>query len=107
MEDNILTSIKKLLGIDENYSHFDMDVLTHINGVILILHQLGVCELITCDEDSEWSNIVQNESMIEAVKSYVGLKVRMAFDPPTSGIVSEAMKGLISEYESRILYEVD
>lgn len=107
MEDNILTSIKKLLGVDENYSHFDTDILTHINGVILVLSQLGVCNLTTCDEDTEWTSLVQNEVMIEPVKSYVGLKVRLAFDPPTSGIVSEAIKGLISEYESRILYEVD
>ena len=40
--DSILTSIKKLLGITEEYEHFDQDIIMHINSVFSVLTQLGV-----------------------------------------------------------------
>ena len=42
MEESILTSIKKLLGITEDYEQFDTDIIIHINSVFMILTQIGV-----------------------------------------------------------------
>lgn len=105
MGDSILTSIKKLLGITEEYEHFDVDIIIHINSVFMILKQLGVGPpdgFFISDKTSVWSDFVDNSSDIESVKSYVYLKVKLLFDPPLSSAAMEAMKQLISELEWRL-----
>jgi len=108
--ESILTSVKKMLGIAEDYEHFDDDIVMHINSVFLILYQLGVgpdTGFTISNKYANWSSFTDNEILLEAVKSYMYLKVRMLFDPPTSGSVMEAMKSLISEYEWRLNVLVD
>ena len=105
--DSILTSIKKLLGLDEFYEHFDADIIMHINSVFMILSQIGVGPVegfSIVDKNSKWSDFaaVSNVSNIEAVKSYIYLKVRLLFDPPTSGIVMESISSTIKELEYRL-----
>lgn len=103
--DSILTSIKKLLGITEEYEHFDQDLIIHINSVFMILNQLGVGPAKTfsiTDSSSIWSDFTSDNTEIESVKTYVYLKVRMIFDPPTSSAVIEAMNRQISEFEWRL-----
>lgn len=103
--DSILTSIKKLLGISEDVDNFDTDIIIHINSVLMILNQLGVGPaegFSISDKTAKWSDFIPNGSSIEAVKSYVYLKVRLMFDPPTSAAAIESMNKLISEYEWRI-----
>lgn len=103
--DSILTSIKKLLGISEDVDNFDTDIIIHINSVLMILNQLGVGPakgFSISDKTAKWSDFIPNDSSIEAVKSYVYLKVRLMFDPPTSAAAIESMNKLISEYEWRI-----
>lgn len=39
--ESVLTSVKKLLGIDEGYTHFDADIVMHINSAFSILTQMG------------------------------------------------------------------
>ena len=103
---NILNSIKKMLGIDLSYTAFDNDIIFHINTVIFTLWQLGIgSELISIDVDTEWSDYLGDTNNFEAVKSLVYLKVRMLFDPPSSSIVNDAANRMISEIESRLLYE--
>ena len=105
MGDSILTSIKKLLGIKEEYKYFDADIIIHINSVFMILKQLGVGPpdgFSISDESSVWSDFIDNSSDIESVKSYVYLKVKLLFDPPLSSAAMEAMKQLISELEWRL-----
>lgn len=102
--DSILNSIKKMLGIDSEYDAFDPDIIMHINSVFFILHQLGVgpAEVFSIsDEYSTWSDFI-SDSNIEAVKSYVGLKVRLLFDPPTSTAVADSINKLIAELEWRL-----
>lgn len=102
---SILTSIKKLLGIAEEYEHFDADLIMHINSVFMILTQLGVGPaegFIIQDEDATWDEFIQGETNIEAVRSYVYLKVKLLFDPPLSSAVIESTNRLINELEWRL-----
>lgn len=103
--DSILTSIKKLLGITEEYTHFDQDIIIHINSAFMILNQLGVGpdRVFYIKDDSEiWNDFVGINTDIEAVKTYVYLKVRLMFDPPSSSIVAESINKSISELEWRL-----
>lgn len=105
--DSILTSIKKLLGVADEYTHFDPDIVMHINSVLMILTQLGVGPaegFIIEDETSVWNDFIPdaNPVKLEAVKSYIYLKVRLLFDPPLSSAVLESINRQISELEWRL-----
>ena len=108
--DSILTSIKKLLGIMEEYDHFDNDIIMHINTALMTLSQIGVGPetgfLITNDE-ATWADFLRSATNIEAVKSYIYLRVRILFDPPSSSSVIEAMNRQIQELEWRLNIQVD
>lgn len=108
--ESILTSIKKLLGITEEYQHFDADLIMHINSVFSILTQLGVGPLegfSIKDDSAVWSDFISDNKKIEMVKSYMHLKVKLLFDPPLSSAVIEAMNRQISEFEWRLNAAVD
>ena len=108
--DSILTSVKKMLGIPEDYEQFDIDIIMHINSVFMILTQLGVGpeEGFTISNKSDkWSDFIGEGKLVELVKSYIYLKVRLIFDPPQSSSVIEAINRQISEFEWRINVEVD
>jgi len=103
--DSILTSIKKILGITEEYEHFDPDLIMHINTVFSILNQLGVgskSPFSIQDKTATWNDFIQDNDKIEMVKSYMGLKVKLLFDPPLQSSVIESMNKLISELEFRL-----
>ena len=103
--DSILTSVKKMLGIAEEYTHFDADLITHINSVFMILAQLGVGPsegFFFEDDTATWDEFIQDKKEINSVKSYVGLKVRLLFDPPTSSSQIDNANKLINELEWRL-----
>lgn len=104
--ESILTSIKKLLGITEEYEHFDPDIIMHINSVFTILTQLGVGPsegFRIEDESTTWDEFIDSDTQnYEAVKSYIYLKVKILFDPPASSSVMESMNRMISEFEWRL-----
>lgn len=103
--DSILTSIKKLLGIEEEYEHFDPDIIMHINSIFMVLTQLGVGPsegFSIQDKSAIWMDFIPNSSQFEAVKTYMHLKVRLVFDPPTNSAVIESMNRTISELEWRL-----
>ena len=107
--DSILNSVKKKLGIQEDYTHFDEDIIMDINSVFMILNQLGVGpdEPFTIeDEDAYWEDFIDN-TRIEAVKSYMYMKVRLMFDPPTSGFLVDSLKKQIAELEWRMLVQAE
>lgn len=111
MEESILISIKKLLGISDDYTQFDEDIIMHINTVFLNLNQLGVGpeEGFSIEDDSaEWSEFIgDNNAQLQAVKSYIYLKVKLLFDPPLSSSVIESMNRMIAELEFRLNVAVD
>lgn len=112
MDESILTSIKKPLGIPEEYTQFDPDIIMHINTVLSNLTDLGVGPskgFFITDKTAVWSDFIpaSNYSRLQSIKTYVYLKVRLIFDPPTNSAVIESMNRLISELEWRINVIVD
>lgn len=107
MADNnisILDSIKKNLGIDAANTIYDPDIIMHINSTFFTLHQLGVGPVTTFsiqDKNTNWISFIDDDK-IEAVKSYITLKVRILFDPPSTSYGLEHMNKLASEYEWRL-----
>lgn len=107
-DDSILTSVKKVLGIPSYYDHFDRDILLHLNTVMSILNQLGVGPeegFIVEDDSTTWSDLFDGDidtSKMMYVKSYVCLRVRLLFDPPTSSGAIDAMERQMRELEWRI-----
>ena len=103
--DSILTSVKKIIGISEEDESFDTDLIIHINSVLMILNQLGVGPedgFSITDKSAVWTDVIGDNKFIEAVKTFVGLKVRLIFDPPTSSAVLDSINKTISELEWRI-----
>lgn len=109
MNESILNSIKHLLGIEPSYDHFDQDLIIHINSVLFYLKQIGVKDTVyTITGPSEtWDDFVPNVNNIPLVKQLVYMKVRKAFDPPTSGILMTALDDQMKELEWRLYSEVD
>ena len=112
--ETILNTVKLALGgglVSYSDTAFDEQILLHINSTFTILNQLGVGpkELFIADRDSTWDNfLVDNSINLNLVKSYLYLRVRLLFDPPTSNsFVLEAIKEQIKEYEWRINVYVD
>lgn len=107
---SILTSIKKLLGINEEDTNFDNDIIMHINSVFFTLKQIGVNStknFSITDKTSVWSEYILPTQNLEAIKTYMYLKVRLLFDPPLSTALLQAMESNADEYEWRIMVEVD
>ena len=106
--ESILTSVKKLLGIAEEYTAFDTDIIMSINSVFAILEQLGVGPdggFSITDSSTTWNDYFGASEDIEqneAVKNYIALKVKLMFDPPTSSTVMQATTNLTSELEWRL-----
>ena len=108
--ESILTSIKKLLGISEEYDHFDVDIIMHINTVLMILTQIGVGPeegFFIEDDSATWGDFISDNTKHQSVKSYVYLKVKLLFDPPLSSAVIEAINRSISELEWRLNVSAD
>ena len=108
--ESILTSVKKKLGITAEYTHFDADLIDHINSAFMILNQLGVgpseCFFIE-DKEAVWTDFLGDNTNLELVKSYVYLKVKLLFDPPISSAAIESTNRMISEFEWRLNVAVD
>lgn len=106
--ESILTSVKKLLGIPEEYTVFDPDIIMSVNSVFTILQQLGVGPdggFSISDVTATWSDYFGDSEEVvkaEAVKNYVGLKVKLMFDPPTSSSVMQATSNMVNELEWRL-----
>ena len=110
MEISILTSIKKMLGVAEDYTEFDEDIITHINSVFLNLTQLGVGPeegFMIEDDTAVWEDFIDDSIKLQAVKTYMYLKVKLLFDPPLSSSVTESFTRMIAELEWRLNAAVD
>lgn len=109
MTQSILLTVKKMLGIAEEYHAFDLDIIIHINSAFLTLNQLGVgpndpFQII--DETEIWSDFV-DVSKVPGVQTYVYLKTRLAFDPPTNSFLVDAIQKQIAELEWRMNVQVE
>lgn len=110
MMESILVSIKKLLGIKADYTYFDDDIIMHINTVFSALSQIGVGPedgFSISDDLSLWYDYLQDNKKLNLIKTYMYLRVKLIFDPPASGIVTDSVKRTIDELEWRIYTEID
>lgn len=110
VEDSILLTIKKNLGLEPNVTAFDPDLIVFINSALNILTQLGagpVEGFAITSEEEVWSQFIGDDPRLNMVKSYIYLKVRLAFDPPSIGAALSSYQDQIKEYEARINYQVD
>lgn len=108
--DSILTSVKKMIGVHEDDTSFDVDIILAINSTFSVLYQLGVGpktgQFFITGYTETWSSFMVDPN-IDMVKTYMGLKVRMIFDPPTIGNVAQSYENQIAEYEWRLNVAAD
>lgn len=110
--DSILSSVKIMLGLREEQTAFDNDIIICINTALNILIQLGVGPkegFTISDSSSVWSDFIGEYKDLEMVKLYTAMKVRLMWDPPTSSYLIENIKTQINEFEWRIVnaHELD
>lgn len=108
--ESILDSEKKLLGLDADYDVFDDDLVIHINSIFGTLHQLGVGpdpQLTITDNTTTWSEYSTNAVEIMEVRTYVYLRLRLLFDPPSSGFVYSGIESQARELEWRLIVKAD
>lgn len=105
METSILTSTKKILGIPEDHTEFDLDVITHINSVFSDLTQLGIGPdggFSIEDASVDWVEYLGDDQELSNVKTYMYLRVRLLFDPPTTSYLLAAAEKQIEKFEFRL-----
>ena len=107
--DSILNSIKKMLGIEPDYPQFDQELILFINSVFGILYQLGVGDDLTAQfsitgPEETWDQFI-SLGQIQTVKSYMFMKVKLLFDPPTNSSVLSSYQELIKEFEWRCNFD--
>ncbi len=105
MESSILTSTKKILGVAANYTAFNLDIITHINSAFAILNQLGIGPVMGFsieDDTAVWTDLSLPQNQLSMVRTYIFIKTRMLFDPPTTSFLIEAMNNQIQEHEWRL-----
>lgn len=104
-EASILKSIKKVVGVGADDPSFDVDILMHINSIFSTLTQVGIgpdAGFAIEDDTPTWSTFLGDDPRLNSVKSYISLRVRLLFDPPTTSYVLNAWKEQIQEFEWRL-----
>lgn len=110
MQQSILKTIRKLVGPEEDYTHFDMDLIIQINTAIGILNQLGVGPedgFSIRDDTSKWSDLLEDETRYEMVKTYIYLFVKKTFDPPSNSFIVDSYEKTLKEIEWRLEVQAD
>ena len=107
MMDSILISLKKFLGIDAAYTIFDPDIMLHANTAFAILNQLGVGPeegFMIESEDETWDSYISDYNFM-MVKTFIYLKVKLLFDPPSNASLYESMNRQLDELTWRLELE--
>ena len=105
MEESILITIKKMLGLAADYTAFDTDIIVFVNSAMMTLQQMAVGDKAgfrITGYDETWSDFIPSDIFLESVKEYIYLCTKMGFDPPANSFVMEAMKQQKAEYEWRL-----
>ena len=110
MEESILATIKSMLGVSDLDDAFNNDILVNINAAFSTLYQVGVGEdshYFVLKGDETWSDIFKETDLIDFIKLYTYMKVRLAFDPPSNASLLQSLKDQINEIEYRIMLQAD
>lgn len=103
---SILDSIKKLLGMTPDYDAFDTDIIIYINSAFSTLRQIcDAPKFSITDKTDGWDDFMVDMSEVAEVKTYIYLKVRSIFDPPTTSFQGTALQAMITEHEARLNYK--
>lgn len=105
MADSILDGIKRICSVDPSYTVFDDQFVLHINSVFMVLNQLGIgpdAGFMIEDNSTTWDAFVGTDNNLNSVKTYMGLRVRMLFDPPQNSFVINAMNEQLQMFEWRL-----
>lgn len=108
--DSILDNVKKLVGVEPDYTAFDLDLIIHINSVFSTLQQLGIGPdeaFMIEDREKTWADLLGTAKNLNAVKSYVYLRVRLLFDPPASSFAIDSMQKQANELEWRLMVQAE
>lgn len=104
-DDSILESVKKMLGPGSDQTEFDSELLMNINGVFFELQQLGIGPeegFSVYDDTEKWIDFTTDENVLNALKPYMYLKIKLIFDPPTSSSVLTSFENMINRFEWRL-----
>lgn len=105
LEESILKSTKKVLGLADSFDAYDPDIIQHINSVLSVLNSLGIGPvegLFIEDEAAVWDDLVESVVQTNLVKSWLFLRVKMLFDPPTTSFQIQAVRDQIAEFDFRL-----
>ena len=87
METSILKTIKKKIGLMEDYTEFDIAVISDINAALSTLTQLGVgpsAGFFIEDDTAQWDDLLGGDPRLNQVINFVAMSVRLSFDPPAT-----------------------
>ena len=111
MSDSILDTTKQALGVDPSYDVFDPEIIMHINSVFSTLYQLGVgpsAPFMIQDSMDDWGHFIKgNPTVLQSVKTYMQLKVKLLFDPPSSSFALESFRRQAEEFEWRLNFHAE
>lgn len=110
MEQSILKTVKKMIGLDENYNVFDLDLLVYINGIFADLHQIGlgpVAGFEIEDDTATWTSYTQDDTLLNNAKTFIVMRCRQQFDSPQTGPLAEALDAMIKKQEWRLYVYAD
>ena len=102
----ILEDTKKAIGIMPGYDAFDDQILMHINTARMDLAQLGAKCGVSIGKDTAW-NVFDEVDDEAAIKSYIAMKVKLFFDPPSNSFLVSAYQKLIEEAAWRLIYQTE
>lgn len=104
-KDSILQSVKKVLGIESEYTAFDLDIIMHVNSIFSTLFQLGLgveAQFEITDGTDTWDTIFEGYKGVAMIKSYIGMRIKQIFDPFQTGFATDSYDKQIKELEWRI-----
>lgn len=111
LKDSVLFTEKSLLGISEDDTTFDNEIVLQINSALFTLGQLGISQasdyFSISDGENVWSEVLKDRKDLEAVKTYIYLKLRQTFDPPANSFVLTSIEKQIEELEWRLNAQVE
>ena len=110
VEDSILHDVKQMVGQEWDDTTFDLDIKSHINSIFFDLQQIGVgpnAGFEISDYSTLWSEYIGADKNLNAVKSYIYLRVRLLFDPPTNGFLVSSLKEQADKMEWRLMVHMD
>lgn len=106
-DESILNTTKKILGVGEDQTAFDLDIVTHINSAFSTLNQLGIGPtggFFIDSAEEKWSDFGIPQAWLRTTRAYTFLKVKSLFDPPATSFHIDALERQIKEHEVRLMH---